>query len=369
MNFTPPPMKCNEKFEYNLFDGLECDKYDFEWEEGEDDTYKMSLLTDLLQHIFYISGEDLRFYKFLIKLFAHRLLFPSELPKVSLVLISKEGAGKNMLFDWFGKMILGSKYYISTARHESFFGRFNNQIKGKLMVVCNEMTQDCGYRNDNRMKEFITDEWIDNEIKFGGTERIRNCGWFNFFSNQPNPVRIDANGSRRYAVQICSDKVFINKSEYFSNLRSQLEDIKVIMAFVWFLRNKVPNITKGMDFSTMRPITKAYKDLQRKNLSLLDRWLEFVVGHLEKVGKQSIKYDKHSLYLFFKDWLEDTHSRCVKHSNDFMIAVDTISFLDNDCNMGDYREKCIRKVKNSTYKYELDATRIRDYLHNKEIIV
>jgi hypothetical protein len=75
---------------------------------------------------------------------------------VAMVFKSKEGAGKNIFFDYFGKMI-GMKYYFETANPEhDLFGRFCNGIKYKLLIDIDETNAKSTFAYSEILKNMIT---------------------------------------------------------------------------------------------------------------------------------------------------------------------------------------------------------------------
>ena len=172
-----------------------------------------------------------------MKMLAYKYRFPAELHKVSAVFKSKQGCGKNALLDWFGEKILGEKYYCCSANADDFVGKFNSMIKGKLLIVFNEMDGQVGYNHSARLKEFATEETILHEKKGVDRKKITNCAFTCYASNSNNPVKVEI-GDRRFFVVECSDRVLYIEN-YFENLFDDLEDPCVAKCFCWYLENKV----------------------------------------------------------------------------------------------------------------------------------
>ena len=55
---------------------------------------------------------------------------------------SQQGAGKDGFFYYFGKNIIGSKYYTRQDAAELICGRFNTEIENKIMIVLNEASRE-----------------------------------------------------------------------------------------------------------------------------------------------------------------------------------------------------------------------------------
>jgi hypothetical protein len=76
-------------------------------------------------------------YEWLLDWLAFTLQKPCELIGVAPVFISEEGAGKQPSWDFFGKLVIGSRYFV-TKEIDGLLGKFNESIGNKFLIVCNE---------------------------------------------------------------------------------------------------------------------------------------------------------------------------------------------------------------------------------------
>jgi len=266
--------KVNE-YTYNLFDGLYIDDLENEEFDNTDEKEREEKIEKILAHLYYLVGCDEDCYSYLLKILAFKYKYPAKLHKIACVFKSKQGCGKNAFLDWFGEKVLGKPYYCCSSNPDDFVGKFNSQIKGKLMIVFNEMDGAVGYKEVARLKEFATEETITHEKKGIDRCKIKNCALTMFASNNENPVKVEI-GDRRFFVVECSDRVLYIEN-YFEDLFEDLEDPCIAKCFCWYLVNKV-SVEEHYNFKANRPFTRAYKELQNKNKPVMVKFIEYLIG-------------------------------------------------------------------------------------------
>ena len=76
---------------------------------------------------------------------------------VAILLKSKQGAGKNIIWEWIADFIIGKKYSLVINDIDRLLGRFNVIIQNKLLTICDEISNYGGaYKSNNKLKNLIT---------------------------------------------------------------------------------------------------------------------------------------------------------------------------------------------------------------------
>lgn len=289
LDFLPPPQHCPE-YTFNKFKGFAVNDYENEDFNKLTDTERMEVIEPILRHIWFLSGEEQEAYDYMIHIISHKIQYPGILQSVNLVLRSEQGCGKNAFLDFLGNKIYGEDYYMSSANHDDFLGRFANGIDGKLLVVFNEMDGSVGYNHSARLKEFATEKTIKQEGKYQPTRSVRNFSQIWYASNKSNPVKVEI-GDRRFVVFNCSTKPLYIPM-YFEDLFKVVESQLTAKCFYWYCKNKI-QITKNYNFKLHRPITKAYIELRNVNKDKIVRFLEWY--HLRKIESKNEEKPNHNL--------------------------------------------------------------------------
>tara|TARA_R100000697_G_scaffold49003_1_gene62261 strand:- start:651 stop:3131 length:2481 start_codon:yes stop_codon:yes gene_type:complete len=360
MNFVPPPRECN-RYTYNLYDGLFIDDVEDEQFEEMNEEERIEKIERVLAHLYYLSGCDKKSYDYLLKLFAYKLQYPAYLPKVQIVFRSVQGCGKNAFLDWFGNKILGNKYYACSSNAEDFVGQFNSAVKGKLLVVFNEMDGNAGYKYSARLKEFGTEEEIFHEKKGIDRKKIKNCMLTCFATNKKNPVCIEV-GDRRFFVVECSDKVLYIEN-YFEDLFEDLEDPLVAKCFAWYLRDII-EIEEDYNFKRHRPITRIYKELQFRNKSVIVKFAEWFVS-----GKcLETKYDMTKLWDLFCEFMDEWRLKNKLDRPAFENCLNEYVYTGSEENLSSRDiKKIIRKKKISRYVYQFNIPRTKNLIESFDL--
>jgi len=340
------PMQESEDNIYNLFDGLEINKYnncdDLTNEELNEYIYK----TKLYEHIYNLCGEDPKVRDYFIKWLANIVIKPYDKSRVALIFKSEEGCGKDTFFNWFGDKILGSKYYINDSSVDLFFGRFNGVLSRKLLVCINETDNKDTKDILGKLKDAITKNTNKIENKGCPVYEEQNNISYVFLTNNELPVKIDPKNRRYLAIE--SNPMIANDEKYFNKLYQELKDDKLSYYFYKFLLNQ--NI-KDYDFSNNRPTTKYNNLLIERNIPILALFL----------GEELIdnnKYDEIGSYEFFNIY------KYYLDKNGHHIDVNNTK-LGLDLKIYDG----INKIKNNYIKYKFDKKKLKQFLIKKKYYI
>lgn len=267
------PCQVAPKGVYNTFKGFEASTKELFADVDIDNSL-------LMKHIFHLSGNDDKVFKYVLDCFANMIQKPYDLTRTALLFKSIDGVGKDTLFDYFGNRILGSKYYVVLTDVKKIFGSFNSMLENKILVVINESKSKTSFEYSDAIKDGITR--TENIIERKGKESYKNSNniFYTFFTNNKNALKVEENDRRIVAIE-CDSKI-ANDAVYFDALRNELNSGKLDRAFYEYLLKR--DLSK-VNFTKDRPTTKLYEALKEHNVPILARFLcEYVDKH-QKITK------------------------------------------------------------------------------------
>ena len=210
------------------------------WKYTYEPNFKVNtdLLTELIFHLKEITCDgDMELYSYMIRVF--KLILQGIKPEVAFLIHGKKGSGKSMIFEWFGKNIVGQSSYAYVNNIAQLTNRFNSYITSKSFTVCDELAiweKNGNTANYEMMKSLITQKQIPYERK--GQESILmddfNC--FVMISNNFLCYPMGDKSNRR----ICASKVNESKVgnfKYFEKLNKCMEDDNICKHFFHFIMN------------------------------------------------------------------------------------------------------------------------------------
>ena len=272
VDMLPPPLVCPSDI-YNTYQGLRAEKLP---------TLPGSKSVQIiLDHVLMLAGDTGEAGReYLLNYMAHMVQKPGELPKVGILMQSKQGVGKNLLFEeLLGKKILGAGLMHCSAQSEDYFGRFDNAAVNKLLCVHDEVVgRDMG-RTAGLIKESITAELQGLEEKGLKKVQLRNFVRWIYLTQSIHALLLDT-PERRWMVYKCNNSMApgVGASEevhaYFTRLWGWMEDDANVRAFYDFLI--------GRDISTWRsvadrPNSTYYRSLQRMSMNPVEEWLVYMM--------------------------------------------------------------------------------------------
>ena len=276
---------------YNTFTGYEASKKEL----FDIDINK----TKLMEHIRNIFNNDEKCIEFHLNQMASIIQQPTILTEVSQLLKSKQGVGKDTLYDFYGNKILGSKYYLNVDNPDIIFGKFNSEMENKILVILNEASGGETYKIENHIKNAITRKTIDIEHKMLKRYKINNYANYVGLSQHTTQFKIEIT-DRRFTAQECNNKI-CNNVQYFKELYEELNSGKIDRAFYEFLMNR--NI-KDYHFQSNRPITKLYNTMKECTIPLLTKYLIELIDEEENINKKILSYKSSDLFRMFTSYIE-----------------------------------------------------------------
>ena len=266
IDFLPPPL-VSPADTFNTFRGFAAEKLP---KNPASYVFDFSPVDNLL---FNLCDQQLEAKEYILSWLAHIIQYPASLPRIGIVIKSKQGRGKNMLFGTlFGEKILGTTLYNSSARADNFFGKFANGFVNRLLCNFNEVEIKDIQNLMGAVKEAITEPVLNYEKKGVDVIKIRYCARQLWFTNNDIPLKISSDDRRWVAVQASSSMPETGTPEHqavFSTLKNWIDDNQNVRGFFEFL--------KARDISNWnpdkRPKTSFYTDLQQLSLDRIDQWL------------------------------------------------------------------------------------------------
>jgi hypothetical protein len=229
---------CNQQqvkpYQFNLFDGFHIEKYQLPKKPKPlaENQKGLDAINEHFKSLCNYNEEHVSLVKWFI---AHMLKKPHELPPICLVFISKEGVGKDLLFDFIENM-MGDKYTFNVDKLDKIVGKFNSTMGGKILGVINETDPvDTTQRRDN-IKYVITAKKMLIEGKHKDAVRSNNYCRLMFFSNRLTAFPIEK-GSRRPYIIYTSEKYLpekigaIKNKKHFDALAKVIADPEVQKMF------------------------------------------------------------------------------------------------------------------------------------------
>lgn len=239
---------------FNLWDGFELDKIPYKKNQEKRDKTVFAFKSLLAQ----VCGKDINGVNFMEQYLAHLIQKPYIKPGVCIFFLSEaQGTYKGTFQSHILKKLIG-KYYVSVAKKDAIFGRFNDLAEAILVFNFDECEK--LFENDAELKNITTEPTITIEEK-GKSIKVINC----FLrptacSNWLNIVKISHSERRNMIFQ----PIPLNKEEC-----SKLDDIisiftgenyqEYILELFHYLKDDVELKYHTMvDFQRNRPKTQLY---------------------------------------------------------------------------------------------------------------
>ena len=318
---------------YNTFHGYIASKL----QKNKDVNFIESLI---YKHIYeVICNNNIVVYDYFIKWLARLIKKPWQLTNTLLIIRSKQGAGKDLLFSWLFNKIFGIDYCVNTAKSELIFGKFNSEVENKILVVINEATN----RDTSAIIEIIKDSVTNhfNTIEHKGMKPYRqtnNAGKV-FLTNHDNAIKVTPDDRRIVGIE-CNNK-YCNNGPYFTALIKEMNSGKYDRAFYDYLMSIECD---DYDFTNNRPVTEFYSDMKEMNIPLIARFL----------ADEIVKFKKTNSY--FGSKLYNDFQEYIKRYN-YKFEISYISFC-----IAIKKYTGISKIKSNNIKYIINHEELKQYL-------
>lgn len=248
-------------------------------------------LLGLLYHM--CSGEhnSMDLAKWVIKWLAYPIQNPGAKMRTTLVLHGPQGTGKNLFFEAI-MAIYGP--YGRIIDQSAIEDKFNDWASRKLFLIADEVVARSDlYHVKNKLKAFITGEWIRVNPKNMAAYEERNHVNLVFLSNERMPVVIEEDDRRHCVIWTPPKK----EAEYYKKVYDDIKNGGIEALHDWLL-----NIDLG-DFNehARPPMTKAKQELLYLGKdSILRFYDDWMAGDIDGVPNVPVLSD--DIYDLYRHW-------------------------------------------------------------------
>lgn len=321
--FSPLEERPEKEWQFNLYSGVKV-KYtpEIKTEELE------AICKPILNHIYEIwVDKNVKGYEFVINWFAHLFQKPNSIPGVSMVFLSEQGAGKNIILDPIMKWLYGDQHSLYASSSELITGKFNSSLEGKLLICCDEMKSENGKYNQNSSmtKVITTSKKVNIERKGHDPFTVANRVRLVYFSNEDSALKIEP-GDRRTTVFRCSSRLCdITVPEnrlYLEWLGDLLEktDVTVTAFYNYLLRRDISKFNPNFDKVDTLEKKLIIQTQTQSPIAFIEEfdWVIQVQSETRVISKSVEKegLSSNQLYEEYKKWCDTNHyTPKKKHGN------------------------------------------------------
>ena len=209
-------------------------------------------LLELLRYMCGSEGADSeRLYRWVLCWLAYPIQHPGAKLKTTLVLHGPQGTGKNMFFEAI-MAIYGQ--YGRVIDQSAIEDKFNDWASRKLFLIADEVVARSDlYHIKNKLKAFITGEWIRINPKNVAAYEERNHVNMVFLSNERMPVVLEED-DRRHTVIWTPEKL---SSDFYREVQAEINAGGVAALHDYLLNYDLGEFAA----STLPPMTRAKAEL------------------------------------------------------------------------------------------------------------
>lgn len=208
-------------------------------------------LLDLLRYMCAGDSKPEELYRWVIRWLAYPIQHPGAKMKTTVVMHGPQGTGKNMFFEVV-MAIYGE--YGRVIDQSAIEDKFNDWASRKLFLIADEVVARSDlYHVKNKLKAFISGEWIRINPKNRSAYDERNHVNMVFLSNEAMPVVLEED-DRRHAVIWTPEKL---SRDFYQGLMAEID-----AGGVAALHHHLLHLDLGdFDAGTLPPMTDAKREL------------------------------------------------------------------------------------------------------------
>lgn len=237
---------------------------------------------------------------FLLAWLAQQVQDPAHHTQVMIILQGLQGAGKNIILDFFRDRVLGEGVAFKTSNpSKDIFGGHSVALRDRIFVNLDELSSDDIRPLMPRLKDLVTSSTVHVNPKNQPAFDVRNLANILATSNHINPIHIEPQ-ERRIVVFACNSSKK-GDTAYFEGLVAHLSREDVARAFFQHLRDNV-DVAPFLPFQSHRPLTAAYAAMQERNIPLLYKFLSAVVRQAHEKGSDFNDVKASTLHAQFLHW-------------------------------------------------------------------
>lgn len=252
-------------------------------------------LIDLLRYMCAGDSRPEELFQWVIKWLAYPIQHPGAKMKSTLVIHGPQGTGKNMFFEAI-MMIYGR--YGRVIDQSAIEDKFNDWASRRLFLIADEVVARSDlYHIKNKLKAFITGEWIRINPKNMAAYEERNHVNMVFLSNEAMPVVLEED-DRRHAVIWTPEKL---SRDFYAGVQREIESGGVAALHDYLLHLDLGDFNNA----TLPPMTDAKRELIDLSLDSPSRFMLALEGgdvegfpgkHTPKLLSPMLGQDLYDLY-------------------------------------------------------------------------
>lgn len=271
---------------------------------------RCDMLIDLLEYLCSEEENHRAVFEWVLRWIAYPIQHPGAKMRTALVFHGPQGTGKNLFFE--AVMAIYGEYgrIVDQAAIED---KFNDWASRKLLMIADEVVarQEL-YHVKNKLKSFVTGEWIRINPKNVAAHDEKNHVNLVFLSNESQPLVLEKD-DRRYTVIHTPEKL---DADFYRQVRDELNKGGVAA-----LHHHLLNLDLGdFDEHTKPPMTRAKEDLIEVSLDSVQRFIqEWHSGEIE--GAPFCPCLGMHLYSTYKKWCDQSGERSPRSLPQFIGAI------------------------------------------------
>jgi hypothetical protein len=188
--------------------------------------YDLSIIQPILDHFMVVvCGGNKAYYDNIMHWISSILEFPGVKTEAFLLLYSEtQGTGKNSLFKFLTKYVIGEGYSNEVQGTDPLLGKFNDALMAKKLIIVDEARskEKNLYDNFDKLKSYITDDkiWINPKGKTPFSQR--NYTEFLFSTQHINSMPVEQTDRRGIFMEVVD--TYAKDKVYFENLYRNFTD-------------------------------------------------------------------------------------------------------------------------------------------------
>ncbi len=213
--------------EYNLYKGLLGSKAKGENPRGLERFLELCML---------LGSMDENKRDYVLNWFALLIQKPHIIPRTCLVVMGKQGAGKETVVDYIGNKIVGCNMYANMKSGEDLYGNYSQALEGTVLHKLEEATSLDNKKNADKLKGFITRTKDKINPKGIRPYDLDVYPHFVMTTNNPSPVKIEDNDRRFVMLYMNGSK--IGDIPFWNETHSLLEQEGTVASIFKYLMER-----------------------------------------------------------------------------------------------------------------------------------
>lgn len=211
-----------------------------------------------------MCNSDEKLMEYVLKYVAHIFQRPYKKTQVAIVVQGDEGIGKDTFWNFIGSILGANEYFYNTKSPENdVFAHFNHGTEKCVLVKFEEADFKTNMTNKSKLKSIITNDTETYNQKNKDAVVLDDYRNFVMTTNEEIPVVV-SDSDRRF-VLIHASSEMKDKTDFWMDIHSKLDDMRVKAAFHQYLLTK--DISGFVPYSPKDRVITAYYHEVRQSLA------------------------------------------------------------------------------------------------------